>query len=1286
VTITPPFPAPAQRPADNGHGPRQAGGHVAAVAIDTDPVMALWSADIDAFVTDLRERGTFSDVTRHNLVATDDGLRLADTDTPPGDLTQDGRVVFLITHGRSPAWQRGLVAGLIRRWATTGTTAIVSLLPQQHWYGRGLRTTEVTWTPAGPSVPTAETPWRASGLDFTLVDGDDATERIAVPVIERGSDWISQWSRLLLTGSAPVRTPALLLTPHDAAMDPPDSSARAEELLARFRATASPQAFMVATRLAAAPLNLRVLRALQRTSVRAGALELTEVLTSDLVQPVRHGWAPFSDLRIVYDFAYDLRGLLLARAYRDRTIEVQQVVESELAHDVEVVRNLTLRVKDPRNATFHRVNPDEAPYLRVELAVHLALGGPNLVAAQRLGRLLGWPIPVQKRRSTTSYVPESSREPGMSEILSPSGTPIVPDTRQPLPYDRYDAEGNAMPVVTEDAPNRQRDTRTAPIIGNLPLRNANFTGRRDLLDRLHDRLRAGTTAVLPEAVHGAGGVGKSQLVIEYVYRQQQDFDLIWYIPAEWPAQIQSALVSLAQRLDLPVPMTANTAVPAVLEALRRGQPTANWLLIFDNAEDPDDVEPFFPKGGTGRIVVTSRNSQWREKASSLPVDVFNRHESIELLRRRGAEISEDADRLAEALGDLPLAIELAAAYCAEKKIGADEYLTQLRGTLADLNEVADSQQDYPTLVAAAWYLSLNGLREQDPTALRLLQVCAFFAPEPISKALLSKPRSLRIDPELDPLMSSPNRLNQAIRTIGLLSLARIDYRTNSFQMHRLVQRVLVAQMPPDDRDQLQHSAHLLLAGNDPNRPDDAEHWSLYAELFPHIRASRAERNMDDGVRALILNEAKYLWRWGDHIGARDLALGAHTAWIELGDEADPDTLRLAAWLSFMHFVVGDYAAAAELNARILPLYQQTVGKNAEETLHIIGAIAADHRVAGDFAGALSRCEDVYNRSDRAFGADDPFTLRAAHNLAVSMRLSGLFGPALRLDERTHKSFVQVLGAEHADTLSTEGGINLDRRELGDYVAAHRSQETVVATARRVFKYEDHPDLLRQRHMLASFRRKAGEHHAALDASSDVLRRFRSRYGSEYPDTVLASLTVSIDLRVTGDLRAARETGEQAVIGLRALYGSDHPHTAGAEVDWAVTLRLLGESERAKAINQDALARLASNLNDSHVLVICARINLASDHFELGEYQAAHDLDTLSFAQCNEQLGNAHPTTLACGVNLAMDLRELGRRAESSTLFEEIIDRFRDTLGVEHPATAAAGAGVRANSDIDPLPL
>src|ERR1044072_5675640 len=164
-----------------------------------------------------------------------------------------------------------------------------------------------------------------------------------------------------------------------------------------------------------------------------------------------------------------------------------------------------------------------------------------------------------------------------------------------------------------------------------------------------------STAVLPEALHGMGGVGKSQTVVEYIYRHASEYDVIWWIPAEQPSQISSSLVELAQRLGLQVPGTADAAVPGVLEALRRGEPYSRWLLVFDNADRPDVVSPFFPavSGDTGHIVVTSRNSQWSGVARTVEVHLSTRKESKELLRRAGGEISEeDANELAEALGDL----------------------------------------------------------------------------------------------------------------------------------------------------------------------------------------------------------------------------------------------------------------------------------------------------------------------------------------------------------------------------------------------------------------------------------------------------------------------------------------------------------------------------------------------------------------------------------------------------------------------------------------------------------
>jgi hypothetical protein len=101
----------------------------------------------------------------------------------------------------------------------------------------------------------------------------------------------------------------------------------------------------------------------------------------------------------------------------------------------------------------------------------------------------------------------------------------------------------------------------ATIVGGVPRRNPDFTGRHDVLDESQQRLRVGTTAVLPETVHGPGGVGKSALVVEYVYKHERDFDLIWWIPAERAAQIQSALGDLTARLDREMPTTAGAGRP-----------------------------------------------------------------------------------------------------------------------------------------------------------------------------------------------------------------------------------------------------------------------------------------------------------------------------------------------------------------------------------------------------------------------------------------------------------------------------------------------------------------------------------------------------------------------------------------------------------------------------------------------------------------------------------------------------------------------------------------------------
>ncbi|HEX6683113.1 MAG TPA: hypothetical protein VF062_09975 [Candidatus Limnocylindrales bacterium] len=146
-------------------------------------------------------------------------------------------------------------------------------------------------------------------------------------------------------------------------------------------------------------------------------------------------------------------------------------------------------------------------------------------------------------------------------------------------------------------------------------------------------------------------------MLEYAYRFASDYDLIWWIPAEQPSSAVAALAALAVRVGVGAADDQAQAAEAVLEWLRG---LDRWLLIYDNAESPDGPTGLLPRGGEGHVLVTSRWSAWKAQASALPLDVMDRPESIEFLRRRTGVPDEEAQawsQLADLVGDLPLALE-----------------------------------------------------------------------------------------------------------------------------------------------------------------------------------------------------------------------------------------------------------------------------------------------------------------------------------------------------------------------------------------------------------------------------------------------------------------------------------------------------------------------------------------------------------------------------------------------------------------------------------------------------
>ncbi|WP_405946393.1 FxSxx-COOH system tetratricopeptide repeat protein [Streptomyces prunicolor] len=857
----------------------------------------------------------------------------------------------------------------------------------------------------------------------------------------------------------------------------------------------------------------------------------------------------------------------------------------------------------------------------------------------------------------------------------------------------------AEPPQSSTTPSTRRRHSQGPspaVWENVPPRNPNFTGRERLLDELAERLAAERqpTAVLPEAMYGLGGIGKSQLAIEYVYEHQADYDLVCWVPSEHTPGIVNVLSHLAGRLGVGVDADgdASSTMARALDALRRGVPYTRWLLVFDNAENAQTLAPYLPNSQHGAVLITSRNPQWEDIAGCLEVNVFERAESIALLNKRGPELSpQDADLLAEALGDLPLAIEQAAAWRAQTGMPAQEYLRLFNEKRSDLL-FEGAPNLYQESVATAWNVSLDRVEHTNPEALHLLQVCSYFAAEPIPRSLFSGVHHGTISPELDAALADPMRLGRAIREIKRFSLARIDPRNNSLHMHRLVQIVLAQRMTPRERERMRFGAQSLLASADPRDPEANAHWDRYSELYPHVVASDAIHSTDPWVRDLVFNTAKYLQRFGDHESALQFTREAHRAATELFGTDDEKTLQLAWWLGWILFSMGRYEEAAQINEATLNAHEAltpsapTRAVEARESqLDAIGAVAADLRVKGDFRKALDQSRRVFDTATIAFGEDDPFTLNAAHNLGVALRLVGSFREAYELDRTTWELKQTLLGAEHEQTLLTRVGLTIDERELGLYQHARNRQEEVVSQYVRHLR-EDNPAVLHAKRVLAVARRKAGDHEAALDLSEQVLVIMEARFGPEHPDTIAAALGLSVDLRYTGHLDRARELAEASLERYRRVFGDEHPHTVSAQANLAITSRMDGRLEAAHELDRAAYATMCDKLGERHPLTMVVATNLASDLAGLGRHQEALELGTETLEHSTEVLGEMHPSTLTVAANRALDLRELARDEEGEEQHGQTLAAMRERLGLEHPATSDLESWARANCFIDPLPL
>lgn len=636
---------------------------------------------------------------------------------------------------------------------------------------------------------------------------------------------------------------------------------------------------------------------------------------------------------------------------------------------------------------------------------------------------------------------------------------------------------------------------------------------------------------------GLGGVGKTQLAVEYAYRYAHEYDVVWWLRAEEPAQLAADFAELAFALRLRSRSDPDQRL--AVEAARKWlSQHGGWLLIFDSAREPSHVAPYLEASGSGHVIITSRHASWRGLAIPLVLRGLAREDAVAfLLGRSGRTDDGSAALLAEALGDLPLALAQAAAYMEESGKPLSLYLELFEKRRRELLSRRALGDTAPT-VATTWDIAFEEAQSRSPAAGELLRLAAFLAADDIPREGLA-PGAEHLPPALAEAVTDPLVLDEAVAALRRCSL--VEAQESSLSVHRLVQAVVRDRLSEEDRALWAEIAvRVVYEGLSADLEEAGTGSPDRGRFLPHVRPA-AEHAEAAGVarevtEQLLIRAAKFWLEKGAFDASRELlekarAIAeaihgpdhAHVATIftklsrVLGELDEPEALTYAeralaidiALYGEAHWSVArdynnvakvlrkqrDLAGAIRNVERALAIDEGLYGHDDPELIPRLNDLGFLRRLEGNLDGARQVLENALSRGEAAWGRDHPDLGSLLGNLADVLpelaereRREGNFGTArARLDEarglleRAVAIGEATYGPNHYVVSMRRNNLGLLLRDLGDIAGAHREitraleimKKEVGAGHRRVAQFEKNLDVVSR-----ELRRKSGTMPAA----------------------------------------------------------------------------------------------------------------------------------------------------------------------------------------------------------------
>ena len=825
-------------------------------------------------------------------------------------------------------------------------------------------------------------------------------------------------------------------------------------------------------------------------------------------------------------------------------------------------------------------------------------------------------------------------------------------------------------------PRGQSASPTRIRFGSRPMVAAGFV-EREGQDGLFEAVL--TRAEPRTVLTGMRGSGKTQLAAAVATRcEDEGWPLVAWINAASRKDLVADLYEFALRagINAPQDVPPETIIRRFLDQLRSAN-AADRLFVFDNVENLDDLKSFTPEGSGVRVITTTtRHLDW-DSLGWLPttVGVFDREQSITLLCERTGDTHRDAaNQIADALGDLPVAVAQAAATAKWGGYTLSEYLERLSNHPLESSVSRFEGDDYPDAVGVALFMAYEQALDRLRTKSRQQEI--------IARLLLGTLSLLAASGIPSHWLLSFNDESDAVRKVlSFLKRASILQEStdgNKTIIHRLQGQVYRETYLIDQKmfRAARTCAAVLLNGINVDRLDNFEQQrqetrNLVEQISAITSQGHSQSLFSDPAFVSILATTL---RYATDLGMPQLALtiteSVTQAYDTLGAD-HPDTLTSRNNLANAYQDAGKLEEAITLYEQNLKDFEDLLGPDHPETLTSRNNLANAYREAGRLNEAITLDQQTLTDSTRILGPNHPDTLLSRNNLASTYREAGRLNEAIALYEQALTDSTHILGSNHLYTLAAQSNLANAYRDSGRLDKAIELLQQSLTDRTRILGLE-HPDTLLSRSNLAGAYLESGRLDKAIELLEQTLTDSTRILGPSHPKTLISRNNLANAYQATGRLDDAIYLHHQNLDDRTHILGSDHPSTLASRNNLAYAYQDVGRLDEAIPLLEQILNDSTRILGSHHPDTLTSRNNLASAYWHAGRLHEAIPLYEQNLEDCTRILGPHHPHTLNTRHRLADAYRAAGRTEEAEALFETPSDSEDEQDGTEEDLDQETG--------------